>query len=168
MCCDQWACESTHAWRPGSGRGRQTTRREDRLIARQARTTPTASSSSIHAAVAGALRNRVSTRTISRRLVEGGLVSRRPLRVLPLTATHRRLLLQWCRERQSWTFGDWQRIVFSDESRFCLGAHDGRVRVRRRLGERLNPAYSVERHTAPIPGVMVWARDGSTRFNKPS
>lgn len=65
--------------------------------------------------------------------------------------------MQWCRERQSWTAGDWQRIVFSDESRFCLGAHDGRVRVRRRVGERLNPAYNVERHTAPTPGVMVWA-----------
>ncbi|GFW18377.1 transposable element Tcb2 transposase [Trichonephila clavipes] len=41
----------------------------------------------------------VSSRTIRRRLAEGHLGSRCPLRVLPLTPTHRRLRLEWCRPR---------------------------------------------------------------------
>ncbi|GFW76525.1 transposable element Tcb2 transposase [Trichonephila clavipes] len=31
-----------------------------------------------------------------------------------------------------WNVTDWQKVVFSDESRFVLGINDNRVRVRRR------------------------------------
>ncbi|CAH1976468.1 unnamed protein product [Acanthoscelides obtectus] len=48
---------------------------------------------------------------------------------------------------------EWNSIVFSDESRFCLGMHDGRARVRRR---RRNPQFFVERHVHHTVGVMVW------------
>ncbi|CAH1989194.1 unnamed protein product [Acanthoscelides obtectus] len=44
----------------------------------------------------------------------------------------------WCRQRSLWD-QEWNSIVFSDESRFCLVMHDGRARVRRRRGERRNP-----------------------------
>ncbi|CAH1964664.1 unnamed protein product [Acanthoscelides obtectus] len=51
---------------------------------------------------------------------------------------------------------EWNSIVFSDESRFCLGMHDGRARVRRRRGERRNPQFFVEKHVHHTVGVMVW------------
>ncbi|UYV72569.1 hypothetical protein LAZ67_9003782 [Cordylochernes scorpioides] len=35
---------------------------------------------------------------------------------------------------------EWHRVVFSDESRFCLSSDSRRVRVWRRRGERSNPA----------------------------
>ncbi|GFX77120.1 transposable element Tcb2 transposase [Trichonephila clavipes] len=73
--------------RPGSGHPRQTSRREDRYIVRNARIHPTASSAAIQAHVAPSLGAPVSSRTIRRRLAEGHLGSRRPLRVLPLTPT---------------------------------------------------------------------------------
>lgn len=47
-------------------------------------------------------------------------------------------------------------MVFSDESRFCLGMDDGRMRVRRRHGEHRNVQFSVERHVHRTVGVMVW------------
>ncbi|CAH1993234.1 unnamed protein product [Acanthoscelides obtectus] len=75
-----------------------------------------------------------------------GLFSYRPHWVLPLTREHGRNRLEWYR----------QRIVFSDESRFCLGMHDGRARVRRRRGERRNPQFFVERHVRHTVEVMVW------------
>ncbi|CAH1996093.1 unnamed protein product [Acanthoscelides obtectus] len=59
------------------------------------------------------------------------------------------------RQRSLWD-QEWNSIVFSDESRFCLGMHDGRVRVRRRRGERRNPQFFVERHVHHTVGVMVW------------
>lgn len=37
-------------------------------------------------------------------------------------------------------------MVFSDKSRFCLGVHDGRIRVRRKSGEHRNIQFSVTRH----------------------
>ncbi|GFX08088.1 transposable element Tcb2 transposase [Trichonephila clavipes] len=40
--------------------------------------------------------------------------------------------------------------------RFNLSSDDNRVCVWRRLGEHLNPAFALQRHTAPTAGVMVW------------
>ncbi|GFW03565.1 transposable element Tcb2 transposase [Trichonephila clavipes] len=37
-----------------------------------------------------------------------------------------------------WNVTYWQKVVFSDESRFVLGTDDNRVRVWRRLGPFLN------------------------------
>ncbi|GFU73859.1 transposable element Tcb2 transposase [Trichonephila clavipes] len=78
------------------GRPRQTSRREDRHIVRNARVQPPASSAAIQAQIAPSLGAPVSSRTIRRRLAKGHLGSRCPLRVLPLTLTHRRLHLEWC------------------------------------------------------------------------
>ncbi|GFW45194.1 transposable element Tcb2 transposase [Trichonephila clavipes] len=92
----------------------------------------------------------------TRRLAEGHLESRRPLRVLPLTPTHGRLRLEWCHTRGNWTAAEWNQVVFIDESRFNLSSDDNRVLVWRPRGECLNPAFVLQRHTAPTAGVMVW------------
>ncbi|GFT97888.1 transposable element Tc1 transposase [Trichonephila clavipes] len=44
----------------------------------------------------------------------------------------------------------------TDESRFSLSADDHRTRVWRRTGQRSDPAFIVERHTAISQGVTVW------------
>ncbi|GFT22057.1 transposable element Tcb2 transposase [Trichonephila clavipes] len=89
--------------RLGSGRPRQTSRLEGRPVVRNAHVQPTASSAAIQAQVALPLGAPVSSRTIRRRLAEGHLGSRRPLRVLPLTDTHRYLRLESCHARGNWT-----------------------------------------------------------------
>ncbi|GFV80831.1 transposable element Tcb2 transposase [Trichonephila clavipes] len=124
--------------RPGIGRLRLTSRREDRLIAQ----------------VAPSLGTPASSRTIRGRLDEGHLGSRCPLRVPPLTPTHQRLRLEWCRARGNWTAAEWNKVVFSDESRFNLSSDDNRVRVWRPRGERLNPAFALQLHTAATAGAM--------------
>ncbi|UYV65232.1 hypothetical protein LAZ67_3003662 [Cordylochernes scorpioides] len=48
---------------------------------------------------------------------------------------------------------EWHRVVFSDESRFCLSSDSRRVRVWRRRGERSNPAAIVERPTVRQRGI---------------
>ncbi|GFT53631.1 transposable element Tc1 transposase [Trichonephila clavipes] len=57
---------------------------------------------------------------------------------------------------QAWSVTDWRRVIFSDESRFSLSADDHRTRVWRRTGQRSDPAFIVERHTAISQGVTVW------------
>ncbi|GFX43360.1 transposable element Tcb1 transposase [Trichonephila clavipes] len=89
-----------------------------------------------------------SRETIRRQLTEVGLRSRRPLRRLPLTPHHRQCRLDFCRPRATWSVTDWRRVIFSDESRFSLSADDHRTRVWRRSGQRSDPAFIVERHTA--------------------
>ncbi|GFU17893.1 transposable element Tc1 transposase [Trichonephila clavipes] len=122
-CWEQWTREGTHARKPGSGATRKTTRREDRRIVRPALVDPTVTRSTIRADVA------IVPQTISRHIAEANLKSKRPFRVLPLTPEHRQLRLQWCQARSMWNVTDWQKVVFSDESRFVLGTNDNRVQA---------------------------------------
>ncbi|PRD33739.1 UNVERIFIED_CONTAM: Transposable element Tcb2 transposase [Trichonephila clavipes] len=148
-CWDQWIREMSFTRRLGSGRPRQTSRREDLHIIRNARVQPTASSAAIQVQVAPSLGAPVCSRTTRRRLAEGHLGSRHPLRVLPLKPIHRRLRLEWCHAQGNWTAAEWNQIVFSDESIFNLSSENNRVRVWRPRGERLNPAFDLHIHTAP-------------------
>ncbi|GFX38310.1 HTH_Tnp_Tc3_2 domain-containing protein [Trichonephila clavipes] len=124
--------------RPGRPRGER--------IVRQALVGPTVNRSTIRA---------IDPQTISRHLAETNLKSNRPFRALPLTPEHRQLRLQWCLARSMWNVTDWQKVVFSDESRFVLGTDDNRVRVWRRPGEQYNSPHTVLRHTARSASVMV-------------
>ncbi|GFT63472.1 transposable element Tcb2 transposase [Trichonephila clavipes] len=72
-----------------------------------------------------------------------------------LTPTRRRLPLEWCHVRGNWTAAEWNHVVFSDESRFNLSSDNNRVRVWRPRGERHNPVFALQRHTASATGVMV-------------
>ncbi|GFU04984.1 transposable element Tcb1 transposase [Trichonephila clavipes] len=115
----------------------------------------TTTTSTIQAQIAPSLGALVSSRNIRRRLAEGHLGSRRPLRVLPLMPTHRLLRLEWCRARGNWTAVEWNQVVFSDESRFNFSSDDNRARAWRPRGKHLNPTFGLQRHTAPTAGVMV-------------
>ncbi|GFT72637.1 transposable element Tcb2 transposase [Trichonephila clavipes] len=53
-------------------------------------------------------------------------------------------------------------VVFSDESRFDLSSDDNRIRVWRPRGERLNPAFALQRHTTPTADGMIW---GAITYN---
>ncbi|GFX32382.1 transposable element Tc1 transposase [Trichonephila clavipes] len=133
-CWEQWTLQGTHARKTGSGATRKTTRREDRTIVRQALVDPTVTRSTIRADVGVA----IVPQTIFRHLAEANIKSKRPFRALPLTPEHRQLRLQWCQARSMWNVTDWQKVVFSDESRFVLGTYDNRVREWRLPGARYN------------------------------
>ncbi|GFU96490.1 transposable element Tc1 transposase [Trichonephila clavipes] len=128
-CWEQWTREGTHARKTGYGATRKTTRREDRRIVRQALVDPTVTRSTIRADFGVAF----VPQTISRHLSEPNLKSKRPFRALLLTPEHRQLLLQWCQARSMWNVTYWQKVVFSDESRFVFGTDDNRVWVWRTL-----------------------------------
>ncbi|GFT10312.1 transposable element Tc1 transposase [Trichonephila clavipes] len=136
-CWEQWTREGTHARKAGSGVTRKTTRREDRRIVRQALVDPTVTRSTIRADVGVAS----VPQTISRHLAEANLKSKRPFRALHLTPEHRQLRSQWYQARSMWNVTDWQKVVFSDESRFVLGTDGNRLRVWRCPGERYNSPH---------------------------
>ncbi|GFX71288.1 transposable element Tcb2 transposase [Trichonephila clavipes] len=144
--------------KPGSGH----LHREDRHIVRNARVQPNASSAAIQTIVAPSFEVTVFSRTIQSHLAKGHLGSQRPLRLPPLAPIHRRLRLEWCRVRGNWTATKWNQIVFSDESGFNLSSDDNCVRIWRPRGEHLNPFFTLQRHTTPTAGAMVW---GTIAYN---
>ncbi|GFU75336.1 transposable element Tcb1 transposase [Trichonephila clavipes] len=50
---------------------------------------------------------------------------------------------------------EWNKVVFTDESRNFLQHHDGRFRVWRHRGERMLNSCVTHRKTGSAPGVMV-------------
>ncbi|GFT00120.1 HTH_Tnp_Tc3_2 domain-containing protein [Trichonephila clavipes] len=69
----------------------------------------------------------VSTHTIRGRLQQNGTPARCLFIRFPLTGNRRRLSCQWCNERRTWVT-ERNDFVVTDESRFCLHYHDGRIR----------------------------------------
>jgi hypothetical protein len=55
-----------------------------------------------------------------------------------------------------WDIEDWQNVIFSDESRFCLYANDRRMLVYRRPGERYLQCNFVPNVDYGGGSVMVW------------
>ncbi|GFW25615.1 transposable element Tcb2 transposase [Trichonephila clavipes] len=104
------------------------------MIRRQALVDPTVTRSTIRADVGVAIVPQI----IPRHLAEANLKSKRPFRALPLTPEHRQLRLQWCQARSMKNVTDWQKVEFSDESRFVLGTDDNCVSVWRCPGDRYN------------------------------
>ncbi|GFT72432.1 integrase catalytic domain-containing protein [Trichonephila clavipes] len=59
-----------------------------------------------------------------------------------------------CGARGNWTAPEWNQVIFSNESRFNLSSDDNHIRVWRPHGERLNPAFALQRHTTATFAVM--------------
>ncbi|GFT37858.1 transposable element Tcb2 transposase [Trichonephila clavipes] len=121
---------------PGSGCIRQTSRREDRHIVRNACVQLTASSAAIQAQVTPSLGPLCLLEPY-----EGTWLKKIWDRGAHYVCCHRRLRSEWCR-------------VFSDEYRFNFSSDDSRVWRPRR--ERLNPAFALQQQSALTAGVMVW------------
>ena len=79
-----------------------------------------------------------------------------PARCPRLTLEHRRRRREWGRRQRVWDLRQWRHYIFSDESQFSLYHSDGRVRVRRRQGERLIDVCVQPNDGNRGPSVMVW------------
>ena len=119
-----------------SGRPRITSANTDRRIVGLAARRRFVTANAIQAEVHNPGNQRVSDHTIRNRLRSAGFRSRRAKKVPAMTADHHRRRLRWCQRHSRWNRQDWQRVLFTDESRFCLHKNDGRVQVWRRRGER--------------------------------
>ena len=73
-----------------------------------------------------------------------------------LTRVHRQKRLEFAQQYRNWTTSDWQKVAFSDESRFVLHRVDGRWRIRRETSERQHSETLIGRTQAGGGSVMVW------------
>ncbi|ROL53202.1 Transposable element Tcb2 transposase [Anabarilius grahami] len=114
-----------------SGRPRKSSTRQDRLLKRIQLRDRSATSAELaqewqQAGVSA------SARTVRRRLLEDGLVSRRAAKKPLLSKKNIRDRLIFCRKYSEWTAEDWGKVIFSDEAPFRLFGASGKRLVRRR------------------------------------
>uniref|UniRef100_A0A674DDL4 Tc1-like transposase DDE domain-containing protein n=1 Tax=Salmo trutta TaxID=8032 RepID=A0A674DDL4_SALTR len=141
--------------RPRSGRPRVTTPAQDqyirtshprdryRMATTTARVTP------------GTQNPSISAKAVPNRLRETGLRTCRPVVKQVLTRYHWQQRHLWAQTHCRWTRQDWQKVLFTGESRFCLTRGDGQIRVYRQRNERYTEACTLERDRGG-GSVMVW------------
>ena len=141
--------------REGSGRPRLTSPAQDRKLVVKIKRNRFSPVSRLSGEWVQACGMSISVRTATRRAVMAGLSARRPAQRIPLSPTHKDRRKQWCLEHVSWT-SEWDGVLWTDESRFCLDFADGRVRVRRMANERYAAACISEHDRYGGGSVMMW------------
>ncbi|GFS66414.1 uncharacterized protein TNCV_3856691 [Trichonephila clavipes] len=56
-----------------------------------------------------------------------------------LTEFQRKRRLTWAREHSLWTIKAWEKVIFSDESQFCISGNQSSAYVRRRTHKEFSP-----------------------------
>jgi transposase len=142
--------------RPGAGRRRYTSERDDRFIESTSLTNRRLNAIQIQRQLRDVRGVVVNEWTVTRRLQETNLTPRRPATGPKLTAAHRQTRLRFAREHLNWTLDHWMSLLFSDETRICLNGKDGRGRVYRRPGERFAQCCIDERVSYGGGSCMIW------------
>ena len=96
-----------------------------------------------------------SRETVNRRLLAMDLPARRPRKKPLLQPFQRENRLAFARKHQNWRFRDWKRVIFSDETWFETFSDAGKMWVRRRKGEEMEPDCLVSKVKHPQK-VMIW------------
>ena len=101
----------------------------------------------------------VSRATIHRRLQEMGYRSRIPVTKPLLNSRQKQKRLVWSTERKNWMVARWTKVLFTDESKFCITFGNKGPRVWRLPGEENQPGCTKSSVKFP-QSVMVLVSDG--------
>ena len=142
--------------RPGSGRRRTTSERDDRFLVTRSLRNRQLNAVQLGQQLREVRNVSISRWTVRRRLGEAGMTSHRPANGPKLTTAHRQARLQFAREHLNWTYDQWRAVMFSDECRMTLHGHDGRSRVYRRSSERFSQCCISERVAFGGGSCMFW------------
>ncbi len=157
-CCSQSAV-SKHVNRKLSGRkkcGRKrcTTNRENRSLMRIVKQNRFKNLGELHKewTEAGVKASRATTH---RRVKEFGYSCRIPLVKPLLNHRQRQRRLTWAKEKKNWTVAQWSKVLFSDESKFCISFGNQGPRVWRKGGEAHSPSC-MKSSVKFTQSVMIW------------
>ena len=153
ICCwlSQYNLEGRVSFNKSPGRRKKSCARSDRLLCRLALNHNLSSAREL----LQMWRERVSIHTVYGRLKKAGIRRRRRARCPYLTPANKASRLQWSMARAHWR-AVWNKIIFSDESRYRRTGNDGRILVWRREGERFNDRNIGYHLQAGGGSVHVW------------
>lgn len=139
-----------------TGRPKKTSIHIDKQILRISKNNPFMSSRNIKNIIQEDYAVNVTSRTIRNRLIEGNLMARRPAKKPLLSKKNIAARIEFAKDHINWSEHQWERVIFSDESKFNLHKSDGRVYVRRPEHKRLDPKYVSTTLKFGGGSVMVW------------
>lgn len=139
-----------------SGRPTALTARVRNRISVLVKSNPRITSSDISSDLSGAgvkVHQRTVRKWCQKRL---SLPARRPAKKPLLTASARLRRLNWCKEYKNWTYRQWKKVLFSDESMIRQFSSNSFTNfVRRPTNSRFLPRYTVPT-VKSTGGVMIW------------
>ena len=127
---------NTFNTKPGAGRPRKVTERQERLIKLQQLRDDTYSLAELVQYASAELALSVSRSTVSRILRDYNMHSYIAPRKPRITPGQRRSRLQWCYEHSNWSAKDWCNVIFSDESNYEVLNRKNRIYIRRFRNDR--------------------------------
>lgn len=146
----------SHGRRPGQGRKRCTTARDDRFMVSSVLRDRFSTAPAVVRGLHDVRGVNVSKQTVLRRLKENDIEPCRPNKVPQLTPAHKRNRLLFAQNHGNWTVEQWSDVLWSDETRVSLRDPDGRQRVFRRPNERFAPCTQVGTIAYGGGSIMVW------------
>ena len=96
-------------------------------------------------------------RTVRKRLEDFNLRGRKPQKKPLLSSRNRKRRLAFAKAYKHWTNEHWQKVLFSDESKFSRVSFDGIRYVRRRIGESLKIQRVLKTLKYRGGNIMMWA-----------
>lgn len=142
--------------RPGTGRRRFTTVRDDRFIVSTTLRNRHLNAVQVQRQLREVRGVAISQWTVRRRLQENNLTPKTPAIGPKLTPAHRQARLRFARDHLNWTLEQWGSVLFSDETRICLHGSDRRRKVYRRPRERFADCCFEERSAYGGGSCMIW------------
>jgi transposase len=140
---------------PRPGRPSKLTKRDTRHLVRLLKTNRKASLNNLTNEFIESTSTNVCSRTVQRYLHEEGFYGRVGKRKPFVNERNRKIRLEWSRERINWK-GEWNFIIWSDESRFEVFGGDGCDYVWRKPKEKYDVNCLVPTFKSGRKGVMVW------------
>jgi len=141
---------------PRSGRPKAASELEKKMLARMSEADRTKTAPDLQSELNLATNKNISVSTTQRILRDKGLMGRISARKPLLRPANKVKRLQWAKEHVRWTPAQWERVLWTDESKFELFGSKRRVYVRRRIGERMNEKCVTKTPKHGGGSVMVW------------
>lgn len=138
------------------GRKRKTETHVDRTIQRKIKVNRRISASTVKAELQTELNITISESTIRRRAHEIGLYGRIARKKPYVNKVNRQKRLEYARTYREMPLGYWNRVIWSDETKFNLFGSDGKVMVWRTPKEELDPKCTVPTVKHGGGSVMCW------------
>jgi transposase len=124
-----------------SGRSRKLNERDERNIVRSIMTRECSNAVQIQKSLKVNDNIEVSSSTVRRALKRNGLAARVKRKKPLLSKKHREKRLNFAKRYKNWTVSDWNKVVWSDESKFQIFGSDGRQYCWKRPKDPLQDAH---------------------------
>ena len=138
------------------GRPRSTTKKEDKYIVVNSLRNRRRTATDLAADFNERHTTKISTTTVKRRLLEVGLRRRVAVKKPRLTTVHKQKRLVLAKEHKNCTVEEWNRVLWSNESKFEIFGKKHRSFVRRRVGERMLEQCTMQTIKHGGGNIMVW------------